>query len=96
MNNHTKTNTKTNTKTSTNTNTKTSTKTNTKQHPKASEKWLEISTNEVMTVIGIHKVGKKGVKQQRVEFTQDKTGLKEELFMSVFMTFYKKNKEDIK
>jgi hypothetical protein len=96
MNNHTKTNTKTNTKTSTNTNTKTSTKTNTKQHPKASEKWLEISTNEVMTVIGIHKVGKKGVKQQRVEFVQDKTGLKEELFMSVFMTFYKKNKEDIK
>jgi hypothetical protein len=65
--------------------------TNTKEHPKVSEKWLEISTNEVMTIMGIHEVGKKGVKQQRVEFTQDKTGLKEDLFMSVFMTFYKKN-----
>ena len=88
MNNHTKIETEINTKTSA--------KTKTKQHPKASEKWLEISTNEVITVIGIHDVGKKGIKQQRVEFAQDKTGLKEDLFMSVFMTFYKKNKEDIK
>jgi hypothetical protein len=70
--------------------------TKTKEHPKVSEKWVEISTNEVMTIIELHEVGKKGVKQQRIEFAQDKTGLKEDLFMSVFMTFYKKNKEDIK
>ena len=90
MNNHTKTNTEINTNTSAKRNTKT------KQHPKASEKWLEISTNQVITVIELHEVGKKGIKQQRVEFAQDKTGLKEELFMSVFMTFYKKNQEAIK
>jgi hypothetical protein len=77
-------------------NNNTKTNTNTKEHPKVSEKWVEISTNEVITVIELHEVGKKGVKQQRIEFAQDKTGLKEDLFMSVFMTFYKKNKEDIK
>jgi len=62
----------------------------TAEYPKVSEKWVEVSTNEVVTIINVHDVKKKGVRRQQIKFLNDETEEAEEVFVSVFMTFYKR------